>query len=397
MLNVSARAGWAHAAGFLTALLLAGSRPSRAQDSVVVRVFAPTEIHGFIQTYYRSGDPTTTDGFRLRKADLKFNGQMSPHVRWRIGFDAAKALAVVLTAGDSVDAKAVTAVTPDERSRMLQDAAITWVQSNSFSADVGQQIIPLSLEGTIPTSAVETIERTMFIVERSRGTGLGDVRDVGASANGLTPIGIEYHVGAFNGTGDDLGIVDGNPQKAVVGRLAYHLPFVPNLQVGGSGAFESGPFVQRRERAGSELQYRDVRFTLRAETMSARDGPLHRFGWYTLGAFRPNNELQLVARFDSWDRDLEHETGLDRWAGTAAHMGRELSTRWERREAGDQLRAPDVPQCHLAARRDVRTDRVSERVLGRLALAPIVSGARRARDGRAPPATRVGRAAARRR
>jgi len=44
--------------------------------------------------------------------------------------------------------------------------------------------------------------------------------------------------------------------------------------------------------------------------MSARDGALHRFGWYTLGAYRPNNEFQLVTRFDSWDRDLEHETGL---------------------------------------------------------------------------------------
>jgi hypothetical protein len=310
MLNVSARAGWAHAAVLVTALFLAGSRSSRAQDSVVIHVFAPTEIHGFLQTYYRSGDPTTTDGFRLRKADLKFNGQMSPHMRWRIGFDAAKALNLILTGNDTLDALALTAVNTDQRTRMLQDAAITWVQSKSFSADVGQQLIPLSLEGTIPTSSVETIERTMFIVERSRGTGLGDVRDVGASANGFTPVGIEYHGGVFNGTGDDIGIVDGNPQKAIAGRLAYHVRLVPDIEFGGSGAFESGHLVQRRERAGSEFQYRDARFTLRAETMSARDGPLHRFGWYTLGAFRPNNELQLVARFDSWDRDLEHETGL---------------------------------------------------------------------------------------
>jgi phosphate-selective porin O/P len=311
MLNVSARVRWARAAGIITVLALVGWVPARAQDSVLAHLaLPPTEIHGFIQTYYRSGDPTTTDGFRLRKADLKFNGEMSPHVRWRIGFDAAKALALALNTGDSIDAKAVTAVNADQRSRMLQDAAITWVQGKSFSADVGQQIIPLSLEGTIPTSAVETIERAMFIIERSRGTGLGDVRDVGASANGFTPIGIEYHGGVFNGTGDDVGTVDGNPQKAVAGRLAYHLRLIPEIQFGGSGAYESGIFAQRRERAGSELQYRDARFTLRAETMSARDGGLHRFGWYTLGAWRPNNVLQIVTRFDSWDRDLEHETGL---------------------------------------------------------------------------------------
>src|SRR5262249_27340076 len=100
MRTVSARVRWTHAAGFFTAFVLA--RSSRAQDSVIARVgLPPTEIHGFIQTYYRSGDPTTTDGFRLRKADLKFNGEMSPHVRWRIGFDAAKALALALNSGDS--------------------------------------------------------------------------------------------------------------------------------------------------------------------------------------------------------------------------------------------------------------------------------------------------------
>ena len=311
MLNVSARVRWAHAAGFFMALALGGSRPSRAQDSVVARAgLPPAEIHGFIQTYYRSGDPTITDGFRLRKADLKFSGQLSPHVRWRIGFDAAKALALALTNGDTLDAKALTAASADERSRMLQDAAVTWVQGTSFTADVGQQIIPLSLEGTVATSAVETIERTMFIVERSRATGLGDVRDVGVSANGLTPIGIEYHGGVFNGTGDDIGIVDGNAQKAVVARLAYHFLPLPGLQIGASGAYEPGIFAQRRERAGSEFQYRAPRFTLRAETMSARDGGLHRFGWYTLGAFRPNPVWQFVTRFDSWDRDLEHETSL---------------------------------------------------------------------------------------
>ena len=310
MLHVSARVRRAHAAGLATVAVFAGESALRAQDTVLVHAFAPPEIHGFIQTYYRSGDPTITDGFRLRKADLKFNGELSPHVRWRIGFDAAKALNLILTGNDTVDALALTAASVDERSRMLQDAAVTWVVGAPLSIDVGQQIIPLSLEGTIPTSAVETIERAMFIVERSRGTGLGDVRDVGASANGLTPVGIEYHGGVFNGTGDDLGIVDQNPQKAVVGRVAYHVHQRPDIQFGGSGGYESGLFVQRRERAGSEFQYRDTRFTLRAETMSARDGGLHRFGWYTLGAYRPTADVQLVARFDSWDRDLEHETGL---------------------------------------------------------------------------------------
>ena len=309
MQHIRARALLAHAAG-LTATLIGITRLAHAQDTATARTPTLTDIHGFIQTYYRSGDPTTTDGFRLRKADLRFAGELSQHVRWRVGFDAAKLLTLSKTTADSTDSQALTDVGIDQRTRILQDAAITWTVDKALAIDVGQQIIPLGLEGTISTSNVETIERTMLITERSRGTGLGDVRDIGASANGLTPVGLEYHVGVFNETGESGGTTDQNPQKAVAGRVSYHVPMLPQLQIGGSGAFEGGPFVQRRERAGTEIQYRDAHVTLRGETMSGRDGGLHRLGWYGLGAWRPDDGLQFVARFDSWDRDRLHETGL---------------------------------------------------------------------------------------
>lgn len=310
MHNFRARARRAHAAGVGAACLIVGAGRARAQDSTATRTLPPAEIHGFIQTYYRSGDPTTTDGFRLRKADLKFNGDLSRHVKWRLGFDAAKALGLTKSENSASDPQALTDVAVDQRSRIVQDAAITWSVDKALNLDVGQQLIPLGLEGTIPTSSVETIERTMIITERSRGTGLGDVRDVGATANGLVPGGLEYHVGVFNETGESAGTTDQNPQKAVAGRVAFHVPFLPGFQVGGSGAFEGGPFAQRRERGGTEVQFRDTRVTLRAETMAGRDGDLHRLGWYGLGAWRPDADLQFVARFDSWDRDRAHETSL---------------------------------------------------------------------------------------
>ena len=55
----------------------------------------------------------------------------------------------------------------------------------------------------------------------------------------------------------------------------------------------------------------DAVLTLRAEAMGARDGLLRRFGWYGLGALRPTPHLQLVARFDSWDRDLSDNDVLN--------------------------------------------------------------------------------------
>ena len=294
---------------FALAPLVLAAR-ANAQDSTAARALPPVEVHGFLQTYYRTGDPTIKDGFRLRKSDLKFTGVLSPKLRWRVTFDAAKALTVNKSTTKVDDSTVVNDVAIDQRSRILQDAALTYTVNNSMSVDIGQQIVPLSLEGTISTSNVETVERTLFIVERSRAVGLGDVRDIGVSANGLALNAVEYHIGVFNETGDDAGNTDTNDQKALMGRVVYHPTFFKGLGVGGSRAFEGGPPVQHRERTAGEIQFRDDVITLRSEFMSARDGNLRRFGWYGLTAVRPTKRLQLVARWDDWDRDRSGEHAL---------------------------------------------------------------------------------------
>jgi phosphate-selective porin len=281
-----------------------------AQDSTSAHTPLPFDLHGFIEVYYRTGDPTTKDGFRLRKADMKFSGDISPKLKWRVSFDAAKALTVNKTVSDIGDSLALSDASIDQRTRILQDAALTYTVNRAMALDIGQQVVPLSLEGTIPTSQVETIERAMFIVERSRAVGLGDIRDIGVSANGRTLDVLEYHVGVFNETGEGAGSTDANDQKAVMGRLVIHPTPFPNFQFGGSGGFEGGPIKQRRERAAGEVQYRDSRLTLRGEAMSARDGNLRRFGWYGMSALRPTTRLQLVARYDIWDRDRGGEASV---------------------------------------------------------------------------------------
>lgn len=286
--------------------------PLAAQDStakVVKFVIPPVETHGFLEIYYRSGDPLTKDGYRLRKADLKFSGAISPRLRWRITFDAGKALTLNTSRGTAEDSAAVSSVTADQRTRMLQDAALTYIVSPRFGLDVGQQIVPLSLEGTLNTWNIETIERANFEVERSRAVGLGDVRDIGIAANGLAS-GLEYHVGTFDEMGDAGGSTDANQQKSVMARVSYHTPFLSAFQIGGSGAFEGGPPNTKKQRAATEIQYRPGKLVLRGETMAARDGLLRRFGWYGLGAYRLRPDLQLVARYDSWDRDVTGESAL---------------------------------------------------------------------------------------
>ncbi|HVX39905.1 MAG TPA: porin [Gemmatimonadaceae bacterium] len=296
----------------LLVLCLGLARTAVAQDSSTGPKLSAPEIHGFIELYYRAGDPLTTDGYRLRKADLKFSGFASPHLRWRVGLDASKALSLSTESSVIADSVALRGASVDQKSRIVQDAALTYVFNPNVNVDIGQQLLPLSLEGTISTSQVETIERTMFIVERSRAVGLGDVRDVGVSANGFAANGgVEYHAGVFNETGESQGTTDTNDQKALMGRLVFHPSFAPGLEFGGSGGFQGGPTDTRRERLGGEFQYRTSFYTLRAEAMGARDAALRRFGWYGLGVIRPTHELQLVARYDSWDKDLSSESSLN--------------------------------------------------------------------------------------
>lgn len=286
--------------------------PLAAQDSAAVRAAPPVDIHGLIQVYYRAGDPLNHDGFRVRRGDLKFSGDLSPRLKWRLGIDVAKALGVNKAIGDVNDTAVVTDVTVDQRSRALLDAALTYSVNHALQIDVGQQVLPLSYEGTMPSSQVETADRALFIVERSRGDGLGDVRDVGAAAFGVMAGGqVEYKAGVFNETGGAQSSTDPNDQKAFIGRLVFHPSALPGFQFGGSGAFEGGPTAQRRERAGGEAQYKVPLFTLRAEAMGARDGELRRFGWYGLGALRPAPRVELVASVDNWDRDLSAESSIN--------------------------------------------------------------------------------------
>jgi hypothetical protein len=231
---------------------------------------------------------------------------VSPKLNWRLSFDAAKVLTINKTLAEVGDSVALSDAAIDQRTRMLQDAALTYIVNRTLTVDVGNQIIPLGLEGTFPTAQIETIERTLFVAERSRAVGLGDVRDIGVSANGTFASNVvEYHVGTFNETGEGAGTTDVNQQKAVVGRVAFHP--VPAVQFGGTGGFQGGNVKQRRERAGGEFQVKTNEVTVRTEVMSARDGLLHRLGWYGLGAYRPTARIQLVGRYDWWDRDRTAE------------------------------------------------------------------------------------------
>lgn len=273
---------------------------------------SPVQIDGLLQIWYLDGHTITNahDTYRIRRADIKLSGVISPRVHWRVSLDAAKLLNLSKTSTVASDSTVLKDVSVDQRSRILQEASINVAILPTLRVDVGQQIIPLSYEGVTGASQIETIERTMFIAERGRGGGISDVRDIGAEARGRTIGGfVDYQLGVFNEFGETQNSTDQNDQKAAIGRVAFHVPFLPALQVGASGGAEGGAAPQRHERAGGEAQFRTSWLTLRSEVMGARDGTFRRLGYYGLGAVRPRNDVELVGRWDYWDPDLHNETG----------------------------------------------------------------------------------------
>ena len=270
-------------------------------------------VDGFLQLWYIDGHTITNahDTYRVRRAFVMVNGSISPRVRWRVGVDAAKLLTLTKTSVVAGDSTVLSDANVDQRSRILQDAAITVAFSPALHVDVGQQLIPLSYEGVALTWNVETVQRTMFIEERARGGTLGDIRDIGATAFGTIVDGyVNYQVGVFNDMGDSQNNNDQNDQKATMGRVVFTVPGISAFQLGASGGFEGASKIgDRRERAGGEAQFRIRWLTLRSELMGARDGLTRRLGYYGLGAVRPTSDVELVGRWDYWDPDLHNETG----------------------------------------------------------------------------------------
>jgi hypothetical protein len=306
--SISARA----AVPFLASMLALA--PARAQDSTRAHTDSakhPVQIGGLLQVWYLSGHTITNahDTYRVRRADLKFIGDITPRVHFRISVDAAKLLNLAKTTTGAADSLELRDVAVDQRGRILQEASVNMTFGPHLRVDLGQQIIPLAMEGVISSAQIETIERTMFIAERTRGAGIADVRDIGASARGTVARYLDYQAGVFNEVGESQNSVDVNDQKASVGRLSLRIPGLDGLRIGGSGAIEGGPSpMQHRTRAGGEAQFKNGGLTIRTEVMGARDGLLRRLGYYALAAERPVPNVELVARWDNWDPDLHRET-----------------------------------------------------------------------------------------
>lgn len=267
------------------------------------------KFNGLLQAWYVAGNGGFSDTARIRRAELKFTGEISPHFKWTVMIDPAKALSLNTTFTTIGGTTVVKDTSVNQASRILQDAFITLSYFKHVNVNVGQFKIPISLEGLQSSATLDT-ERALFASDRARGGTFGDIRDVGLMLYGPLSKRVDYQIGVFNGSGENQNDLDKNDQKAVAGRLVVRPEFLKGLQLGGSGVWGNGQRSDRprRDRFGAEALFVRGPVTLKGEVMTGADGAIHRRGYYGHFVYQFEPRFQGIFRVDTWDPDISKET-----------------------------------------------------------------------------------------
>ena len=206
--------------------------------------------------------------------------------------------------------KVLSDTSVSQRGRVLQDAFLSLTYSPAFSVELGQQKIPLAMEGVQSSAKLDVAERALFMTDKARGGGFGDIRDFGVIARGKLVSGqIEYSGGFFNGLGESMNDVDKNYEKPFVGRVVLRPRRAKGLQFGGSMARTSfnDDDSTFRDRRGFEAAYSYGIFTAKSELMLAQDGAVSRRGYYVHTGTKVHKSLEVVFRHDVFDPDTHNE------------------------------------------------------------------------------------------
>ncbi len=270
--------------------------------------FGTLKFDGLLQMHFGATNSAAASSFRIRRAEIKVSGRISPLVGWAMMFDVSKPLSLSTQTANVSGSNVVTSTSVNQNSRLMQDAILTVDFKPTIHVDAGQFRLPLGNVGSGSSANLETIERPMFQSDRARGGALGDVRDIGFVVRGTAYKVADYWVGAFNGTGESQNTTDVNNEKAVVGRVTFKTP-VDGLRIGASGlytGFEAG-MPTRKDRYGAEVTYQHGKYLGRIEAQHGIDGVTDRAGGFALFGYRLLPQLQLVTRVDAWDPDVRRD------------------------------------------------------------------------------------------
>ena len=258
--------------------------PGDPQNVQLGALLEQLKLGGFFQAWYIASDEQI-DQFKIRRAELSLNGDLTDEASFKIMFDLAK------------------------DTQQLQDLILTLkLLGHKFS--MGQFKRPLSLEGSqTSASKLEVMERADSV------RAYGNQRDRGAKVEGkFDPAKLSYIVAIFNGEGKNK---DTNDQQDLAGMLIFQpidqLGFYAATYDGSKGVDAD---AQRRNIVG--IKFEQGPLHIRGEYLEGKDANIEGQGWYVLGAYDLSDldiemleNLSLAARYEEWNKDLEDNSEIE--------------------------------------------------------------------------------------
>jgi phosphate-selective porin len=307
---------------FATLLALVAVSPLAAQSSEASTV----RLSGYLQareTWQEHIGLTAS----INRARLGASGTVAPSVTYRL--QAEFRTGSVGTGRASVS---------------LTDAYVRFARSQ-WSVQAGQFKTPFASEYIMSLADVETADRSAVV------DSLAPKRDIGLMGEYAAGKLVTVSAGVFNGEGTNL---TSNVDSTMLGVARVAVRPVAHLTLGLNGARYFGDST----RYGAEAAYADARFVARGEYLGqSRDlaGTADDKGWYLLGAAAVVPAIQLVGRYEEFERPgVSDQSKIRAWSLGANVRPFGPSTRFTleylSRKAGD----PGVRRGRLLAQAQVK-------------------------------------------
>lgn len=254
-------------------------------DATAMEVFAKTKFGGNLQAWYVDDHTISTDvrqNFKIRRAELKFSGNVSDGTRWFTVVDFAKAIDTSPGAKDT---------------KFLQDMGLGFSLSKDLELVVGQMRIPGSWETLMSSGDIVLPERAM--VTRS----FGDRRDLGAQLIYTFLDTGKFSVMAsngVNGAGKSTNVDESNSTKDVNARLELTTksPIVVGAYVGSQVVGDQGS-TRTKSHGGIDFVYRQDPVFIAFDYVDGKENDIQTKGAVATIGYKISSKFQFVTRFDT--------------------------------------------------------------------------------------------------
>ena len=240
------------------------------------------------------GNNTGYNTFRLRRAEMRLAGKITPDWGFEVMIDPAKSQNVTGNA--------------DTDSKILQDLAVTYLGLKGHEFSLGQKKIFLTEEGVRSSSELDFAERANVTKTFS------DRRETGFFYKGEYGDTVGAMVSLTNGT---ISNSLSNTNDTLFGAARIDVKPIPGLNVGlsgGTGGVSGSTSHLGRDRYGFHIKYDgndDLPLGFRAEYMKGTDqqaggaADLNRDGYYVTLLYTVEKQFQLAVRYDEFNANKD--------------------------------------------------------------------------------------------